>query len=469
MKQLPRSITGKLLFWLLCCTTVILTAVGMFLYYEVEEIIVSSVDRSLHSTLQILTGLLHEDHGKVELELSEIIPGEYITPHSGHYYKVMMDNAVLAASPSLADDNFVFIDTAADRPGDSFFTSRGPAGKSTRVLRYQVETLGKKFVFTVAESLDNSLEMIATFQRFLLIAITLGIALLCLTAWWITRVSLQPLATLSTTIETITHKNLTERIDTGMMARELSRLAHSFNAMLARIHNVFESQKRLVADASHELKTPVAVIKTQCDVILQRARTPDEYVDALQTVQESARSMTILINNLLSLARLDAPSLSNTKFVPVSLSDSLEQGMRMTRQLARERNVHITVSVDESLIVMSSRTGLDEALLNLIENGIRYNRQGGTVAITAMKQASMCVITVTDTGIGIKESDLDHVFERFFRADDVRGTEGTGLGLSIVKSIIDAHEGKIAVESEPGKGTRITVVLPLAVQDATSG
>jgi heavy metal sensor kinase len=309
--------------------------------------------------------------------------------------------------------------------------------------------------------------MIDTFKRFLQVTISLSILLLCLTAWWIARISLRPLKEFSSTIETITHKNLNEQIDTETTTNELTTLARSFNALLDRLNHVFESQKRLVADASHELKTPLSVIRTQCDVVLQRARTPEEYMEALQTIKAYSQNMTRLINNLLSLARLDAGLISAPSFTPVSIRECVDQAVEMTKQLADERRVQITTSVDESLFIMGIETGLMEAFLNIIENAVRYNREGGTVTVCAVKQEKQAVITISDTGVGIRDGDRERVFERFYRADSVRNIEGTGLGLSIVKSVISAHGGKIDVRSEPGKGSSFTVVLPsIDLQDS---
>jgi len=464
MTLIPRSITGRLVCWFFFSTAVVLMGIGLYLNAKVEEIVVSSVDRTLHSKLQIITGLMHEEHGTVELELSEIIAGDYVIPRSGHYYRVLMDNAVLAASPSLADDNFEFGPPPAsdNQAEESIITSTGPGGEPVRVLRHRFAAFGRTFDITLAESLGESLDTISQLRHVLFLAIPLGIVLLSLTAWWIAKRSLRPLAAFSAKIETITETNLTERIDATMTAQELAGLARSFNAMLDRLLHVFEGQKRLVADASHELKTPVSVIKTQCDVVLQRWRTPEEYVDALRTITSVSQEMTRLINDLLSLARIDGGLLSPATFSSVSLGECIEYVVQMTEPLARERNVHVTATVDDTLCVMGSRTALAEAFLNLIENGVRYNREGGTVAITAEDQDGKAAITISDTGVGIKGSDRERIFESFYRADTVRGTDGTGLGLSIVKSVVEAHGGSIAVESDPGVGSRFIVILPRA-------
>lgn len=469
MPRLPRSITGRLVFWFLCCSATLLIAAGAVLDREVKKIVFASVDRTLHSKLQIITGLLHEEHGAVEMELSEIIAGEYVIPRSGHYYRVMEGARILAASPSLVQDDFDFVparsEAVASFPGESLSSSIGPDDEPVRVLRYRHEAFGTFFDITLAENLREGLGMIATYQGFLLLFIPSGIVILCLTAWWIARVSLEPLAAFSETIARITHKNLTERIDGDNTVQELTALAESFNGMLDRLHTVFESQKRLIADASHELKTPLSVIKTQCDVVLQRDRMAAEYIDALGTVRTVSEGMARLVRDLLSLARIDAGFVAASDFTTLSLNDCLDQAIEMAGQLARARKVDVRWTGATAISVMGSRTGLLEAFLNIIDNGIRYNREGGTVTITTGIAEGNAVVTVTDTGMGIAPGDLPKIFQRFYRASTVRNTEGTGLGLSIAQSVLAAHGGAIRVERESGAGTRCTMLLPLGPRE----
>ncbi len=467
---LPRSIAGRLLFWQIAVITTILLALGLFFYSELREIVVTSVDRTLHAKAQIFTGLLHEEHGKVELELSEVIAGEYVIPRSGHYYRVMKGDTLLAASPSLTDEKFTFApfsDTAdAGTPAERFYTATGPAREPVRVLQYQYQAFGSIFDITLAESLSDGQAMVETFRHFLQISLPLGILALCLTTWWITHTALSPLSRFSAIIETITHRNLDERLDTNRTVRELARLASSFNAMLDRLHHVFESQKRLVADASHELKTPLAVIRTQCDVTLQRERSPAEYGEAIRTIRTETRSITRLVNDLLSLARLDAGLVAAAGFAQVKVRDLVDHAIRMTAPLTTRQDVRITVAVDDTLQVRGVRSSLEEALLNLVENSIRYNHAGGEVRISGViNESGQVVIEVGDTGIGISPSDQERIFERFYRAAAVRSCDGSGLGLSIVKAIIDGHGGRIQVASEPGKGSSFTLILPSSAPD----
>ena len=473
MTLLPRSLTGRLLFWQIAGATGILLALGLFFYGELRQIVVSSVDRTLHAKAQIFTGLMHEEQGRVELELSEIIAGEYVIPRSGHYYRVMRGKTILAASPSLADDDFAFAPEGAPAAvgvtGERFITSRGPAGEPVRVLHYHYQAFGDLFEVTLAESIAGGLAMIDTFRRFLLTTLPLGILLLSLMSWWIVRTSLTPLGRFAATIETITHKNLDERIDTGTTVRELAGIARSFNGMLDRLHHVFESQKRLVADASHELKTPLAVIRTQCDVTLQKERSPAEYGEALSTIRSETRSITRLVNDLLSLAKLDAGLVVAKGFAPVRVRDLADHAVRLTAPLASRQEVRVTVAVDDTLQVHGVRSSLEEAVLNLVENAVRYNRPGGEVRLTvAPYESGQIAIEVHDTGIGISAADRERIFERFYRAAAVRSRDGSGLGLSIVKAIIETHGGRVLVASDPGVGSNFTILLPAAEHDTAA-
>jgi len=465
---LPRSLAGRLLAWQSAAAAAIVLALGLFFHGELRQIVLSAVDRALHSKAQIFTGLLHEEHGQVELELSEIIAGEYVIPRSGHYYRVMRGETILAASPSLANDNFAFgtdaVPSDAGGAGERFFTSRGPAGEPVRVLQYRFRAFGGHYDVTLAESLTGALAMIDKSGRFLLVAVPLGILLQSLTSWWIVRKSLAPLGRFSETIQAITHKNLGERIDPGTTVRELSGIARSFNDMLDRLAHVFESQKRLVADASHELKTPLAVIGTQCDVTLQKDRSPEEYGEAIRSIRSETRNVTRLVNDLLSLARLDAGLTEAAGSTPVRVEELAAHAVRMTEQMAAQQEVRVTVTVADFLRVRGSRPTLEEALLNLVENAVRYNRVGGEVGISASHEegGDRIAIEVSDTGVGIGGPDRERIFERFYRAAAVRGSEGSGLGLSIVKAIAEAHGGEIRVASEPGRGSKFTLILPAA-------
>ncbi|MDH4231320.1 MAG: ATP-binding protein [Nitrospirota bacterium] len=464
MKGIWKSIKGRLFLLLFTSTSLLLIAIGLFLYHEVRTTVLGSVDGTLHSKMQVMTGLLHEEHGAIELELSELIQGEYSIPRSGHYYKVMMNGKLLAASPSLVDSGFDLsagtLEYRDEKTREKVFASVGPDDEPVRVLQYDLKTFGADFSFFVAESLSGSMEIIRTFRNFLLIVIPSGILVVCLTGLWIARHSLLPLEAFSDRIKTITHKTLNERIDTGTETRELTGLADSFNEMLERLQKVFDSEKRLIADASHELKTPVSVIKAECDVVLQKERRGEEYIEAIKTIKEVAENIDAHIKALLSLARLDSGILSPLSFAAVSLNDCIQKTIEMTKPLAEKRRISVTATLEDDITIAGNRDSLAEAFLNILENGVNYNRDNGALEVSVKRKEEKAFVSFKDTGVGIQRENLRRVFDRFYRADSAR-SEGTGLGLSIARSVIEAHGGEITVESEPGKGSIFTVALPV--------
>lgn len=465
MRIRPRSLKARLFLSFFVFTAVVLIAASALLYYEIKALVFGSVDKTLHSKSQLINGLLHEEHGRLELELSEVVHGEYSIPRSGHYYKVLLNGEVLAAAPSMVHQDFnlapgapVFSDEAKN---ESFYMTTGPAGEPIRVLRHDFKCNSLPVTVFVGESLEESIEVVRRFGFFLLVLIPSAIVAGGGMIFWITKKSLMPLECFAAEIETITHKTLNDRIDAGTETRELARLAASFNKMMDRLQRAFETEKRIISDASHELKTPVAIIRAQCDVYLQKDRTPVQYIEALEIINSVSKNMIYIINNLLSLARLDSGLLEPAGFKPVLIGKSLEEVIQLIHPLAREKDISIQLNCEEKIILYGDEMRLSEAFLNVIENAVKYNKEGGSVLITASSTGKEAVVNIRDTGIGIAEENLNKIFERFCRVDAVGEIDGSGLGLSIAKTIIEGHGGTIRMESGLGYGSTVHISLPL--------
>lgn len=467
MIQALKSIKGKLSFLFFTFTSLLLITVSLVLYFEVRAVIFDSIDKTLHSKAQLFTGLLHmEDDGEIELEVSKDLTGDYSIPRSGHYYKAFLDGKLLSASPSLANDSFDLasgtLESYDEKLREMIYTSVGPANEPIRVMQYDFAFHGLPVKVFVAESLSNSLSIINRLRYFLFIIVPVSILIEGLIGVWIVKRSLNPLSVFSSRIKAITDKTLNERLDTHGEASELIVLATSFNGVLARLQKAFESEKRMISDASHELRTPVSVIKTHCDVALQKDRTNNEYIETIQTIKTISEDMGRLISDLLALARLDSGILSAADFKPVSLKECLQRTVQMTLPLAQKKAITIKTSFDGDINIPGDKDRLIEAFLNITENAVNYNRENGVVEISAGEKDSKAKILISDTGSGIKANDLERIFERFYRSDTSRNTEGTGLGLSITRAIIEMHGGTIEIESESGKGSCFTITLPVA-------
>jgi signal transduction histidine kinase len=460
------SLKGRLFFWSLLISLSLLIILGYILHLEMKKGILHSVEQTLHAKVQILKGLLNEKHGAIELELAGIVSGEYSVPRSGHYYKMLLENDVFAASPSLVDDNFNLeseeLYSTNEQLNEKVYISTGPAKEPIMTIRHDFIIFDQHATVFAAESLEESMALISNFEQVLFIAIPATIVILSLVGLWITRESMKPLERFSSTINKITHRNMNERIPPELQVVEVKNIASSFNAMLDRLESAFETEKRLVADASHELKTPLSVINSQCDVLMQGKSVDGEYAHALKRIKAASKSMNRLVGDMLSLTRLDSGILSAANFTIVSLNECIDNALKFMEFSAKERQIKIIKNIPGDINILGDRDMLTEFFLNIVENGIKYNRIGGTLEITATQNTDRAEVSIQDTGEGIREGDSEKIFNRFYRADTSRGREGTGLGLSIAKAIVEAHSGRIKVESEPGKGSCFVLTLPLS-------
>lgn len=465
MKTRTGSIKGRLFLWSLLITSTVLIVLGIYLYLEIRTSMLHSVEHTLHSKVQILKGLLHEEHGAIEFELAEAVYGEYSIPRSGDYYKVIFDNEVLASSTSLVEEDFdldsgelVFFDAELQQKVSA---SIGPANEQIMVLRHDFSIFDEPATIYAAQSLEEEILMINKFRNILFILIMLNIFVLAFAALWIARRSLKPLDEFSGSIERITHKNMSERIDPEFQVDEVRNVAESFNSMLDRLQAAFESEKHLVADASHELKTPLSVIKAQCEVLLQKERTKEEYVKALNKINGISDDMKKLLTDMLLLTRIDSGIVSSINFKSISLRDCIERAIKLTEFLGEKKQIKIKKDISEDAPVNGDPESLTEMFLNIIENAIKYSEEKSAVEISLMTNSREASVEIKDHGRGIGEEELGRIFDRFYRADASRSLEGTGLGLSIAKAIAETHGGKITVKSEVGKGSNFCITLPL--------
>ena len=177
-------------------------------------------------------------------------------------------------------------------------------------------------------------------------------------------------------------------------------------------------------------------------------------------MRSASENLDRIVRDLLSLARLDSGILLSRGFAVISLDECIQKALEIMKPVADQKGVQVTAAFEAGLTVSGNRESITEAFLNLIENGLKYNRDSGILRVSAVSKGREAVVTIRDTGVGIKNEDRERIFDRFYRSDTARNEEGTGLGLSISRTIIEAHGGDIAVESELGKGSTFTVVLP---------
>ncbi len=277
---------------------------------------------------------------------------------------------------------------------------------------------------------------------------------------------LRPLADITETTQRMNEKNLSARINVAGTQNELRDLAVVINDMLDRIEAAYNRQKQFVSDASHELRTPIAVIQGYAGLLERWGKdNPDVRDEAISAITSETRSMKELVEHLLFLARHDKKSLSLT-FEPFDSAEMLRELVKETEIIATAHRI-VTGDIAARTLV-ADRASVKQAVRVFVDNALKYTPAGGTVTISSQSGGDTLRITVTDTGMGIKKADLPRVFDRFYRADEVRGTSsgGHGLGLSIARIIAVSHGGRIHVKSQPGQGSAFSLEIPFGKEGA---
>ena len=309
-----------------------------------------------------------------------------------------------------------------------------------------------------AEERSDSLE---TLLEYSLIGLGGLIILGGIGGYFLSRSMLKPVDRVSSTAARISSTNLNERIDYQGPDDEMKRLADTFDDMLERLESAFESQKQFIEDASHELKTPIAVAQTNIEVMeMEEKATIRDYKHLLEVLKRSMERMSSLSERLLLLSEGDQPQM---KWAMVDMATLLDEVAEEARVKAKAAGVSLELEpVSDEVLVRGDALHLREAIINLVDNAIRYNRTGGWVRISTQAENSQVVIQVQDNGIGISQADQQRIFDRFYRVDKSRSRThgGIGLGLAIIKKIVDDHGGTISVESTLGEGSTFRMSLP---------
>jgi len=262
-------------------------------------------------------------------------------------------------------------------------------------------------------------------------------------------------------IHDITAENMKMKLSIPNTKDEIQKLAETFNDMLGRLDYTFTSQKHLFENLSHELKTPLTILKGEFEVVLKKMRSSEDYETILKSSLEEVDKMTRLVENLLMLASFESKKMMPERKA-LDLGALLKNVADNIKRLAERKRIDVIFAGSGGVEILGDEKELKQLFLNLIDNAVKYTPEGGRIDIKLRKDDKSASVIVKDTGVGISESDIAHIFDRFYR---VRGAKdvsyGFGLGLSIARAIVDAHKGSIKVESSLGNGTAFIVTLPL--------
>jgi len=334
-----------------------------------------------------------------------------------------------------------------------------------RIAMRAVETGGQTFRVRAAiptEPFDQALDR---FRLILKETLPFLVILASLAGYWLSGRALAPVNEIIKTARGIGVQDLSGRLSVPPANDELRRLSETLNDMLGRIEASVKRITQFTADASHDLRTPIALIRANAELALRRSRSEQEYRETLSRILTTSEETTHLIENLLTLARADAGA-AELQFRDIDLSPHVEKISEEAGILAAGKGIQVTSELAPGPIrVSGDSAAIERLLLIVMENAVKYTPAGGRIQMNLSNGSGSARIEIRDNGIGVSEKDLPHIFERFYRADQARSREpgGSGLGLAIAEWIVEQHNGTIEAQSTPGEGSVFRITLPIAM------
>jgi two-component system OmpR family sensor kinase len=466
------SIRLRLTFWYVGLLALLLIVFGVALYTTVSITSYQEVDRQLQqrandiqaSLATVLT--LQEDPWDVFRRGGLVLPTADVFATADIFVQLStVDGTILSRSENLGNQRLIIPQDQLERVKRGETIPSDFTVNRTRLRAYVAPIVTRSGQVVGFIQLAQSLRTVDTTLRdlatLIIISIAAGLGTAAIGGWLIAGTILEPVDRITLTAQKITRaRDLGRRIDVPNTNDEVGRLALTFNEMLARIEELFRGQQRFVADVSHELRSPLTAVRGNLDLLKRGAvEDPAERAQVIEAMDIETARMSRLVSDLLLLARQDAgvPIARH----PVELDTLLLEVYRQAQVIAR--GIKVTLGAEDQAIIIGDRDRLKQVLLNLVDNAIKYTPQGGEVTLGLTKDSTWVKIAVQDTGIGIAPDHIPNLFDRFYRVDKARSRDagGSGLGLAIAKSVVEAHNGKITVESEVGKGSTFTVWLPL--------
>ena len=454
------SIKSKIIVLYVGIIGVILGILAIFFIFYLKSIVYKPIDANLKKKAIQLDKLIRSTTirfsfsnalGKrFEIDLSKAQLWIYSSVYSKYYFELRtLDGKLIEKSASLGDLVLPY-----SKEMDEFETLR-VGNQFVRMINFKDRD--NQMIIQVAYNVKNERDMLLRFEIIVFSTLLFILVISGVSGFYVSHRALSPLEELSEKIKEITEHNLDRKVQIKNVPKELKCVIDAFNSLLERLNRAFMREKQFISDVSHELKTPISVIQMQCDLALRKERSSEDYKKALELIRKTISKMTQLIDKMLMLSRLEA--LDHKAFQDVSVRGVILSALALLKYKAEEKSIDIDLRFEKDCFVKGDKDLLEELFVNIIDNAIKYNRENGRVLIEAKDSSEKCEIIIKDSGIGIDESELDRVFEEFYRVDKSRSksTEGYGLGLSIVRKIVELHNGEIVLKSQREKGT--TVIL----------
>jgi len=463
----PRSIRARLITLYVVSLSLIFVCFGGYTYLGFKQYLLRSLQQTLlRRAHQIASTILAEMPEKGEAYVSSEIQARYapelnerimrITDISGRIIYASKNAGELSQPPRVSFGESE-IETYPVRREETT-----PDKEHLQVvgIGYRLSN-GARYVVEVGAPENDLFDALDGLLLTLLLGFPIFIGVTSIGAYILLGRALRPVDEIVHSAERITLQNLSRRLPVSATGDEVERLSLALNRMIQRLDEAFQVTSRFSADASHELRTPLTIMRGELEALLKEGRFTEEQTQQIESILEEAERLTQIVEGLLTISRLDAGETQVSKD-PLDLSELVSTTVEQMKPLAEDKSLSIVCETSRDVMVEVNEVRLRQVVVNLLDNAIKYTPEGGKITVRIKAAPHRAILEVTDNGIGISGEALPHVFDRFYRSAQVeaRKARGTGLGLSMVQSIVEAHGGKVTVESCESQGSTFWVELP---------
>ncbi|HEV2320685.1 MAG TPA: ATP-binding protein [Verrucomicrobiae bacterium] len=462
-----RSFSFRLVAWYTCWLTGIFVLLCGLLYWDLNRFLEHNVEQSqIRRAQQIANTLLSQIQKNGSSYVTAQAKAWYEPEISDRFIRITQAGGkVVYISGTAKDGSFDPAEVPPFKPSsaaESFHKVKLSNGKALMIAALNYRTAQGQSYIVESGTLLDPMELN---HLILQLAFGLPVAVIVITAggYMLVRRALMPVERITRAAEQITQHNLSERLPVSRTGDEMERLSISLNRMIARLDDAFQNSKRFVADASHELRTPLTILRGELETLIENNRLDPEARERAASMFEEAVRLTRIVEQLFTLSRLDAGE-AQAEWSSFDLANLAKTTAEQMSLLAEDKNITIACDATQTVKVEGDPARLKQVVVNLLDNAIKYTQSGGAIHLHVRRANGHAVLEVEDNGVGIPGEALPHVFERFYRVDQIRSGEfeGAGLGLSIAKSICTAHGAEIQATSVPSKGSCFRVTLPLS-------
>jgi len=462
------SIRFRLAVWYAGLLTLLLALFGGVIYFTLEKFLERNLNEALAKDAQTIgqSWLRYVNETGPGYVASEI--EEHFAPSiTGRFVRLTRRSDGTVVYESNAPENGAFDPKQIALKGEGVFQSSREehlsGGKELLIFTMPfADAQGTEYLIETGAPYEQVERVLRGLLISLGIAFPIIVGVAAGAGYALMRNALRPMDEIATTAEHITSRNLNERVPVIPTGDEVERLSISLNRMMDRLEDAFHHISRFSADAAHEIRTPLAIIRGELENALQAQTLPGELRETLASALEEVERLSRIVEQLLEMSRLEAGEtlVERTSFDFAEMTRTTVDQMRL---LAEEKNVQLRFERTNAAEIEGDPLRLKQIVVNLVDNAIKYTPSGGSVSVATFPQDGKVILEVVDTGIGIPSEAAPQIFDRFFRADKARSRQlgGTGLGLAIVKSICTAYNGNVAVKSAEGGGALFRVELPL--------